>query len=807
MGPSLRIEVRGDRRELTPERSWTVGRETDNDVHLQTGEASRHHATLTFDGVAWVLHDNGSANGTWVDGHRIQHEALRGSHEVWFGTPGAGDRVAVMVDAPSVVPPFHQPRLGSGPPPQPSMVNDHTVLTPPGSTPPPRPTLGPGRRPGPDGVLWVGRSTDAGLSVDDLSVSRQHARLCWQPDGYVRVSDMGSGNGTFVNGHRFNDVLARPGDIVTFGSVAYVVGAQDLQPYGGAKHSLVAQDLVVRTKEGRVILDHVRFALKQGEFLAIVGTSGAGKSTLTKALTGFRPADEGRVLLDGRDFYASLDELQAQIGYVPQDDILHTQLRLRDALSYGARLRFPIDVSPAERDRRVDQVMADLGLTERATTRISSLSGGQRKRTSVALELLTQPTVLLLDEPTSGLDPGYEQKVMELLRSLADGGRTVVVVTHSLQSLDLCDRVLFLQPGGKTAYYGPPQEALAAFGCRGFPEVFSALDNDPAGHLADRFRSSNAYLTYVNAPVMEAARAAASPTSQRSGSAAAVRRDPVRQFVTLAQRQAAVMVADARQFAILLAATFIGGLAVLAAIAPNALKFGAFDGQGPPPPPDGLKLIGTIALAGSVLGAAAGLREIVKERSILVRERAVGLSIPAYIAAKASVLGAVCVAQATILTIIATARAGGPSDAAFLPPARLELIVGASAMALAGMALGLLISALVATSEQAMSLIVLVIIFEYLLSGTAVNLDDQPLLKIPGYLAGANWGSAAMGSTVNLRVLNLCGNGGPPSVPCDERWAHTGPQLLWNLGALAVITVGTLAIASAALRSRLRTAD
>ncbi len=225
-----------------------------------------------------------------------------------------------------------------------------------------------------------------------------------------------------------------------------------------------ARDLVVRTPKGKTLLEGVGFSLEENSLLAVVGPSGAGKSTLLRALTGFRPADSGTVEYADRDLYADYDELRQRIGLVPQDDILHPQLTVRRALAYAARLRFPSDVSVPEREARIDQVIGELGLGGQAEQRIDSLSGGQRKRTSVALELLTRPSLLFLDEPTSGLDPGLDKSVMHTLRGLADDGRTVVVVTHNVANLDVCDRLLLLAPGGTLAYFGPPREALQYFG-------------------------------------------------------------------------------------------------------------------------------------------------------------------------------------------------------------------------------------------------------------------------------------------------------------------------------------------------------
>ncbi len=243
--------------------------------------------------------------------------------------------------------------------------------------------------------------------------------------------------------------------------------------------SLDVQDLAVRVDKGRrTLLDTVSFPVGEKSLLAVVGPSGAGKSTLLNALTGLRPADGGTVLYDGRDLYRDYAELRQRIGLVPQDDILHSQLTVRRALGYAAQLRFPEDTAKAERQARVDEVIRELGLDQRVKQPIHSLSGGQRKRVSVALELLTKPSLLFLDEPTSGLDPGMDRSVMHMLRGLADDGRTVIVVTHSVLSLDVCDRLLVLAPGGRIAFYGPPEDALPFFGFAQWPEAFEAFEND-----------------------------------------------------------------------------------------------------------------------------------------------------------------------------------------------------------------------------------------------------------------------------------------------------------------------------------------
>src|SRR3954470_14582290 len=353
----------------------------------------------------------------------------------------------------------------------------------PGAPPPPPPI----RLGEPSGVhettgqrVSIGRAPDNDVVLPDLTVSARHAVLDRAGDGSYVITDLGSSNGTFVNGARVQKSRVDEGSVLSLGRHLLRFTGGHLEEYVETGQAyLEALNLTVTTEEGRVILSDVSFSLGPSSLLAVVGPSGAGKSTLTNALNGFRPASSGAVLYGGRDLYRHYDDIRQRIGFVPQDDILHPLLTVRRALEYAAELRFPPDVTKQERSARIDEVLEELDLTERATTRIAKLSGGQRKRVSVALELLTKPSLLFLDEPTSGLDPGNERQVMALLQDLAKGGRTVIVVTHSTQSLHLCDRALFLAPGGKLAYIGEPRDALRYFGIpseAGYAATFSALE-------------------------------------------------------------------------------------------------------------------------------------------------------------------------------------------------------------------------------------------------------------------------------------------------------------------------------------------
>ncbi|HEX6873882.1 MAG TPA: ATP-binding cassette domain-containing protein [Micromonosporaceae bacterium] len=345
------------------------------------------------------------------------------------------------------------------------------------------------------GTIRIGRDEDNDIVLPDFWVSRKHAEIR-KVGAEHHIIDLNSSNGLHHNGRRVPRGVLAAGDRFTIGRHEFLFdGVHIYQHDDQGPTSIIADDITVEVGKS-VLLDDVSFALRHGTLLGIVGPSGCGKSTLLKAMTGIRPASRGKLLYDGKDLYKHYSELRYRIGMVPQDDVLHRQLTVRRALRFAASLRFASDVPRKQRKERVNEVLDLLGLTARAKQRIDTLSGGQRKRTSVALELLTEPSLLALDEPTSGLDPALDKEVMRELRLLADRGRTVVVVTHSVLHLDLCDHVLVMCLGGRMGYFGPPDELLAFFGSEDYADVFDKVTNDP-DRWAQKYRNSDIYRKYV----------------------------------------------------------------------------------------------------------------------------------------------------------------------------------------------------------------------------------------------------------------------------------------------------------------------
>ncbi|MET9570163.1 FHA domain-containing protein [Streptomyces virginiae] len=760
--PELVLETDTGSTQLSPGRTYNVGRDPLCEICFEDARVSWHHAVLRPDGDHWTVEDEDSTNGTWADGHRVHEWIVGAGSELRFGDEQNGPRAVLNAPRPGPSSPGAGPARVSNPSMTTTFRRPSAVLPLPART-----------------AVRIGRATDNDLVIDELDVSRRHAELRALADGSYEIADLGSHNGTYLNGAPVTGAVPlAEGDIVGIGHVAFCLVGDRLQEYEDTGEvTLDVQGLTVAVDRGRkTLLDEVSFPVGAKCLLAVIGPSGAGKSTLLGALTGLRPADRGTVLYDGRDLYRDYAELRSRIGLVPQDDILHSQLTVRRALTYAAELRFPQDTAKAERQARVDEVIGELGLRERAAQPIHSLSGGQRKRVSVALELLTKPSLLFLDEPTSGLDPGMDRSVMHMLRELADDGRTVIVVTHSVLSLDVCDRLLVLAPGGRIAYYGPPGETLGYFGAAQWPEAFEAFENQPGRDWAGEYTASAAHRTYVlgaarqpwhggerPAAATPAAYAAPPPKAQSWGS----------QLSTLVRRYAAALSADRTFLAIMIALPFVMG-AMARALAGSRLT-----------QETAINALLILSVGAVLTGAANAVRELVKDRVIYRRERAVGLSRSAYLMSKVVVLGAVTVAQAVVLTLVALygVNLSAPGGHGVITGPLVEITIAVALLAFTAMMLGLLISALVHKEEVTMPLLVLLAIVQVVFCGALLQLDGIPVIEQLAWLVPSRWALGAMAGTIDLGAIV------PGPLTDDPLFAHTPAVWLLNLGMLVVLSV------------------
>jgi ABC-type multidrug transport system ATPase subunit len=536
--------------------------------------------------------------------------------------------------------------------------------------------------------------------------------------------------------------------------------------------------------DGKKVLHSVSFSVEPGELVAIVGGSGAGKSTLLDALAGVRPADEGTVLFDGVPYYEHLEEYRAALGYVPQDDIIHAELSVIATLRYAAQLRLPAGTSPGERESAVADVMDALDLTQRAELRIGSLSGGQRKRASIAVELLTKPHVFFLDEPTSGLDPATAAELLRLLRRLADSGRTVVLTTHSMQDLAICDKLVVLARDGHCAFVGAPEAAVDHFQV-GHDEMYERLAGEATpAEWARRFSdvSDQPEVSHDAQQAARAPRPLCPPGAQPIG--------PLRQCVVLSRRNLDILVRNRLTLAILLGSPVLVVLMLVVLFKPGAFDFAD------PSPSATIMIVYWIAFGGFFFGLTYGLLQICTEFPILRRERFVGIRIGPYVLSKVAVLAPLLFAMSVIMLVVLRLFDRLP-EASFGTYAVLTVTLLLDA--LAALALGLLTSAAVAGPAQATIALPMLCFPQVLFSGAILPVPIMATIgKAISYPMADRWAFEGLGHELGLN--RLLGEGGsrlgPPLLAeygdtfSRETWIAwtilAGMALVFLIGAVAV---------------------
>ncbi len=782
---------------------------------------SWRHATISFGGRSWVIEDHGSTNGTFVQGQRIHQLEIGPGSAVYLGNATDGPRLSLSGTAASVAQPQQQPYAAQGAsagyagqqPPQQQAPQAGWQQPQAAQVPQQQgfPQQGPGGGAGAPPVygdrspttfhqlalgrvMRIGRALENELVVSDLQVSRNHAEFHATPDGRFEIRDLGSHNGTFVNGMpiaKGGTALLGPNDIVGVGHSTFRIVGDRLEEFVDTGDvSFSARHLTVTVDGGKQILKDVSFGVPEKSLIAVIGPSGSGKSTLLKALTGYRPANQGDVLYDNRNLYKQFAELRQRIGLVPQDDILHKELTVKKALKYAAKLRFPADTTAAERDARIDEVLRELKLDIHKDKKVTSLSGGQRKRVSVALELLTKPSLIFLDEPTSGLDPGMDRDVMQLLRGLADDGRTVLVVTHSVAELAICDKLLVMAPGGSVAYFGPPEEALNFFGYDTWADVFSAFENYRDYDWAGRWKGSQHYQMYAADIDAVAPQSVHMPPPQSM-------RPPkpqgwFSQLATLVRRYVSVIVSDKGFLALtVILPAVLGAVSLLIDPDKDLLVRGVNKATGLPIPNGTATTVLLILAVGACFaGAANSVRELIKERVIYERERATGLSRSAYLMSKVIVLGAVTVFQGAMVGAIGFSSRTIPDEGLIFGEGKfavmLELSVPIMGLGFTSMMFGLVISSLVKTAEKTMPLLVMFAIVQVVFTGCLFALHGSPGVNEFSYLMPSRWAVAAAGATLDFNNIS------PPKEAgdTDPLWDHAVGA--YTLDMIALIVLGAL---------------
>lgn len=663
----------------------------------------------------------------------------------------------------------------------------------------------------------IGRASDNTLVLkDDPLVSAHHARVDLTQQGIV-VTDLGSTNGVWLGNQRMRTVLVDRPLVLAMGATLIAIspdGVCQVQTSAEGDEGLVAKDLVFTVDHGKRLLDQVSFSLPGGELLAVVGPSGAGKSTLLKALTGEQKAQSGQVLFNGFDVYEQYAVMRNSIGVVPQNDVVHSALTVRQTLQYAAELRLASDLTKAERAQRIAEVLEDLDLTEHVDKRVKKLSGGQRKRVSTAIELLTKPKLLFLDEPTSGLDPQLDRDVMDLLASLAHGtrpgdtGRTVMVVTHNENHIDRADKVLILAAGGKPVYFGPPREVIPYFRERHaeLARAGALVLQAPRGGFADPgaidgyadvyalIRNHTEPLRgHLEQVVPSTRRGAGQPAPvARSAPASAPRKQSaLRQLSTLVRRHMRIIAADPSYLAFMLVLPLVMGLLTKAISGDTGFAMPPL----PVPTPEmpcprisgqAVELLVVLVTGSAFAGMAVTIRELIGERDVFLREKAVGLRSGAYLFAKSLMLALIVTVQTALMCGTALLLNDAPTEAVLLGNPGLELAVACWAIAFTSGLLGLAVSSFVSSSEQVMPVLVVSIMGQLVLSGGLIPVVDRKVFEQLSWLMPSRWGHSMAAATVNLNEI------APRRY--DALWQHEAGQWLWDLGMLSVVACVSLAI-------------
>jgi ABC-type multidrug transport system ATPase subunit/pSer/pThr/pTyr-binding forkhead associated (FHA) protein len=652
-----------------PEAGLQIGRDASRcQLVLEHPSVSALHAELSFQEGRVLLTDR-STNGTFVNGLRMESGELHDGDYITFGRYAGKSLI-----------------FKSGLEPQ--LKIEKVSLD--------------------KDCITIGRDASNDVVIDHPVVSKQHAEIIKQ-DGKVILVDLGSTNGTFVNGIKVKRHPLQELDRI-------VIGPSELH-FSGASLSHAPDTRVVRldsvgvsfqvtdrtSGKPRLLLDDIYLVVKPKELIGLLGPSGAGKTTLMNALNGFAKPTSGQVLYNGVDLYRNLDALKSTIGFVPQEDIMHRQLSVRRCLYYAAKLRLPEDVSDEEVHRRVEAMLDTLKLDpQRWDNPVSTLSGGQRKRVSLGIELLPKPGALFLDEPTAGLDPRTETLLMMLFRQLANQGSTIIITTHLLGSFGVLDKVVVLLQG-RLVYYGPGTKFLQYFKAEAPPDVYDDLtDNNTAAYsleLKQRYAQSDLCKELIAQPQTAIpAEKSPSPTTPAPTARQRGKGFSLHQFKILFQRNWELKFIDRGQtWLLFLQAPIVALLVAFMASEPNQIE-----------------TLFMAMFAALWFGCSNAVREIVDERSVYRRERQTGLKIPSYILSKLAVLSFVALAQCSLVVVILLAvhRALALSF-----PEAVGAIAIMFLVAVNGTLIGLLISSLVSTPEKALSLFPLVLIPELLLCG------------------------------------------------------------------------------------------
>lgn len=677
------------------------GRSKENDIVIPSMIISSQHGWIRYTEGSWYLFDYNSTNGVWIHGNRVKEHKLMDGDTFYIGNDEMDERVVFIWSVQQEKNPYKKYFLPAA------------------------------------GEVMVGRSSSCQIVLAHMSVSRNHCKFICK-NNHVYIEDCGSTNGVQVNGQKLKKrkqlremdqiTICNTQMIFSRGMIHYRVKQDGMSVQANSIWKTVGKG---RTKKH--INQDITISIQPCEFVAIVGGSGAGKSTLLNCLSGYTNISKGQVLVNGEDLHKNYNNLKFFIGYVPQKDIVYENLTLEQMLYYTAKLRMPEDTKEEEMEHRIHQVLEMIELTGYETSPIKSLSGGQKKRASIAVELLADPKLFFLDEPTSGLDPGTEKNLMICLKNMTKEKKTVVLVTHNTLNLHLCDKIIFLGYGGRLCFYGSPQEALEFFHTDNFVDIYNMVGEKP-----EQWETMFKRKFPVEPPMFPAKKKKylfrKKETTKVSG---------LRQFAILSARYVKLISRDIKRlFLLLLMAPGLGGLL--------ALAFGAlypFEAS-----KDTMSFMFALSCCAFWVGMFNSIQEICKEQVIFQRERMAILKLSSYIGSKLVVLGVLCFIQSALLMGVVSVFVGNPEHGMLLPSFPwIELFITTCLTMFSAMTLGLFISSLSGNPDRAITLAPIFLVPQILFSGIACELND--IGEKISNLVTCRWACIAYCTTSNVNHL------------------------------------------------------
>lgn len=553
------------------------------------------------------------------------------------------------------------------------------------------------------GKLLIGRGADCDLILEGHTISRNHAVIIKESIDTYKIKDLDSSNGTFVNGNRIK------GDCKITIKDKIFIGRNQISLIGETKD--LNEELAISAKGIRKVypnnvtaLNKTDLSVPSKSLLAIMGPSGCGKSTLLKTLNGDAPSSSGKVYLFNLELTSNYNYLKTQIGYVPQDDIIHKELRVFECLYYTAKLRLK-NLSNKEIHQKIDSILKELNIFEIKNNIVSEISGGQRKRVSIAVELLTDPLLLFLDEPTSPLDPQTVEDFLDILKRLAEKGTTVIMVTHKPEDLAYMDDVIFMAEGGNVVYYGDSNKYKDYFEVDNAVSVFAKISGKTSKYWIDKYKS----------PRPSSATTTSSINIEKKND-----KSLISQFYWLTSRYFKIKTNDKiNSLYLIIQAPIIACLICLIFTEISAaVPF-------------------ITAISAIWFGTNNAAREIVNEASIYKRERMYNLDIFPYILSKVFVLSFFSIIQSAIFVLILFLHFSN-SLVSLTDP--FDAFLWMSFISISATFLGLFLSSIMSTTEKVMTIVPIILMPQIMLAGLVAKINNE-FVEVISYFTLSRWGT------------------------------------------------------------------